>query len=51
MQRGAGRIVQAVPDFEPFYRERCDGVLPGEPLLPGPLPQTFRNAPDPRPRS
>ena len=51
MQRGAGRIVQAVPDFEPFYRERCDGVLPGELLPTAPLQPTFRNAPDPRPRS
>lgn len=32
MQRGPGHIVRDVPDFEPFYRERCDGVLPHEVL-------------------
>ena len=30
MQRGPGRIVAEVPDFTPYYRERCDGLLPGE---------------------
>ena len=32
MQRGPGRIIGAVPDFEPYYSERCDGVLPGQPI-------------------
>lgn len=31
MQRAPGQVVAEVPDFEPFYRERCDGVLPWEP--------------------
>ncbi len=31
MQRGPGEVVAEVPGFEPFYRERCDGVLPWEP--------------------
>ncbi len=30
MQRGPGRVVAQVPDFTPYYRERCDGLLPGE---------------------
>jgi len=30
MQRGPGRIVAQVTDFTPYYRERCDGLLPGE---------------------
>ncbi len=51
MQRGLGRVVQAVPDFEPFYRERCDGVLPGEPRPAAGAPSTLRKPPDPRPRS
>ena len=51
MQRGPGRVVQVVPNFEPFYRERCDGVLPGEPLPAAGAQPTFRNARDPRPQS
>ncbi len=31
MQRTPGEVVAELPDFEPFYRERCDGVLPWEP--------------------
>ncbi len=30
MQRGPGQIVAEAPDFTPYYRERCDGLLPGE---------------------
>lgn len=29
MQRGPGRVLAEVPDFIPYYRERCDGVVPG----------------------
>jgi hypothetical protein len=31
MQRGPARSLAELRDFEPYYRERCDGVLPGEP--------------------
>lgn len=31
MQRGPGEVLAEAPDFEDFYRERCDGVLPWEP--------------------
>ena len=51
MQRGPGRVVQAVPDFEPYYRERCDGVLPDEPLPAASVQPTFGKAPGPRPQS
>ncbi len=51
MQRGPGRIVQVVPDFEPFYRERCDGVLPGESLPTAGVQPTFRGTRDTRPHS
>ena len=30
MQRAPGEVVGEVPNFEEFYRERCDGVLPWE---------------------
>jgi hypothetical protein len=30
MQREPGQTVAQWPDFQPFYRERCDGILPGE---------------------
>ena len=41
MQRGPGRIVGTVDDFEPYYAERCDGVLPGQPV-PDEVQPTFR---------
>ena len=31
MQRGPGEVIAEVPDFERYYRERCDGPLPWEP--------------------
>ena len=51
MQRGSGRIAQAVPDFEPFYRERCDGVLPGEAIPSNGVQPTFRSPSGFRPQS
>ena len=41
MQRGPGRIVGAVHDFEPYYAERCGGVPPGQPV-PDEIQPTFR---------
>ena len=41
MQRGPGRIVEAVDGFEPYYAQRCDGVLPGRPV-PDEVQPTFR---------
>ena len=41
MQRGPVQIVGAVHDFEPYYAERCDGVLPGQPV-PDKVQPTFR---------
>ncbi len=41
MQRGPGRIVGAVDEFEPYYAERCDGVLPGR-AVPDKVEPTFR---------
>lgn len=29
MQRTPGRVVAPVPDLQPYYRERCDGAIPG----------------------
>jgi len=29
MQRSPGQIVAPVPNFESYYRERCDGIIPG----------------------
>jgi acetoacetate decarboxylase len=31
MQRAPGEVVAELPQFEEYYRERCDGVLPWEP--------------------
>ena len=42
MQRGPGRIVAEVPDFTPYYRERCDGLLPGEQPPTARVQPTFR---------
>ena len=41
MQRGPGQIVGAVHDFEPYYAERCGGMLPGQPV-PDEIQPTFR---------
>ena len=51
MQRGPGRVLQGVSGFEPYYRERCDGVLPGEPLPEASVQPTFGEARDPRSQS
>ena len=51
MQRGPGRVVRSVPGFEPYYRERCDGVLPDEPLPATSVQPTFGKVPGPRPQS
>lgn len=29
MQRSPGSIIAPVPNFESYYRERCDGIIPG----------------------
>ncbi len=50
MQRAPGRIIGAVPDFEPYYAERCDGMLPGQPL-PDEIQPTFRVRRQPTVRS
>jgi len=42
MQRGPGRVVAQVPDFTPYYRERCDGLLPGERAPATSVQPTFR---------
>ena len=51
MQRGPGRVVQAVADFERFYRDRCDGLLPGEPLPAAEAQRTFPKKRALRPQS
>ena len=39
MQRSPGRIVAPVPNFESYYRERCDGIIPGiDPLSASTVP-------------
>ena len=50
MQRASGRIIGVVPDFEPYYAERCDGVLPGQPV-PDEIQPTFRVRRQPTVRS
>ena len=41
MQRGPGQIVAGVHDFEPYYAERCGGMLPGQPV-PDEIQPSFR---------
>jgi hypothetical protein len=42
MQRGLGRVVGEISGVGPYYLERCDGALPGQPLDSPPEPATFR---------
>jgi Acetoacetate decarboxylase (ADC) len=45
MQRMPAEIVTAAGGIAPFYRERCDGVLPGEDPATDAAPPTFRIKP------
>ena len=46
IQRSPAQVVAAVDDFEDYYRERGDGVLPWEPLPADPMqPSLKRTAP------
>jgi hypothetical protein len=45
MQRSPGEVLAEVEDFQPYYRERCDGILPWDPAPLGNVPPTLRVLP------